>query len=611
MNLYRATMVLAVILSHTLPVEGHTERGVKPRRTQMRLTSQKLAERHRDLAVVDRDYKLGEKLRIELKKNESARLRCADNPYGLQEILLGWISNDVSLGISGDLMDVRFVSDQGKIGGGGSFLPRSTGFLRQFRSTPCLAVGRYDLVDGKIAMQFRLQTDPAENRRAYEEYLKIGGMALHQRGNWNVLTDTDQMPVPTLTASERVATFARLWSEVKYNFAFFDQVPDLDWDSVLEEYLPRVMEERSFHEYYLLLQRCIARLNDGHTEVWARVPTIMTDSPPLLIRPVEGKALVADIGTSREIQAAELTRGDEITHVDGLSVQEKLEQDIFPYVSSSTQQARDLEAYAKLLDGPKNSPVNIRIRGSDNAPRELELIRRSKWEDKPWTQLSSFEFRDIPQGIAYVAIRSFGSGDVVEQFDEIFHKVQNARGLIIDVRENGGGDTRYASAIVGYLTDRTLIGSRWKTRQYMPSFRAWNQEEKWHEGAHEPVEPGTRNPFLGPLAVLIGPGTVSAAEDFLVTLHYSGRATLVGENTAGTTGQPLIVPLTAGMARICTKRDTYPDGREFVGIGVIPDVEVVPTREDVSSGRDAVLEKAMDVIKTSAASWTAPGASER
>ena len=54
----------------------------------------------------------------------------------------------------------------------------------------------------------------------------------------------------------------------------------------------------------------------------------------------------------------------------------------------------------------------------------------------------------------------------------------------------------------------------------MPSFRAWNQEEKWHEGAHDPVQPGAEHPFLGPLVVLIGPGTVSAAEDFLIPLHH-------------------------------------------------------------------------------------------
>jgi len=48
-----------------------------------------------------------------------------------------------------------------------------------------------------------------------------------------------------------------------------------------------------------------------------------------------------------------------------------------------------------------------------------------------------------------------------------------------------------------------------------------------------------------------------------------------------------------GTARICVKRDTYPDGREFVGIGIAPNVAASGTAEDLVSGRDAVLERAI------------------
>ena len=60
----------------------------------------------------------------------------------------------------------------------------------------------------------------------------------------------------------------------------------------------------------------------------------------------------------------------------------------------------------------------------------------------------------------------------------------------------------------------------------MPAFRAWGEKETWHEGEGSTIQP-KKNPYLGPVVVLIGPGTVSAAEDFVVALHASGRATLV------------------------------------------------------------------------------------
>jgi C-terminal processing protease CtpA/Prc len=48
-----------------------------------------------------------------------------------------------------------------------------------------------------------------------------------------------------------------------------------------------------------------------------------------------------------------------------------------------------------------------------------------------------------------------------------------------------------------------------------------------------------------------------------------------------------------GSARICIKMDTYPDGREFVGYGIQPDIRVVPTVKDYLENRDVVLEAAL------------------
>ncbi|MHC4738152.1 MAG: S41 family peptidase, partial [Planctomycetota bacterium] len=80
----------------------------------------------------------------------------------------------------------------------------------------------------------------------------------------------------------------------------------------------------------------------------------------------------------------------------------------------------------------------------------------------------------------------------------------------------------------------------------------------------------------------------------------AGRATIVGQKSGGSTGQPLQFSFLDGKirGRICTKRDTYPDGREFVGVGIIPDIEVNPTPDDIIAGRDVVLEKGITILKS-------------
>ena len=90
---------------------------------------------------------------------------------------------------------------------------------------------------------------------------------------------------------------------------------------------------------------------------------------------------------------------------------------------------------------------------------------------------------------------------------------------------------------------------------------------------------------------------MSTSEDFLVPLDYSGRALLIGETTAGTTGNPVNVRLPGGaILRVCSKRDSYPDGSQFVGRGIEPDITVHPTVAGIRANRDEVLEKAVEVF---------------
>jgi C-terminal processing protease CtpA/Prc len=97
--------------------------------------------------------------------------------------------------------------------------------------------------------------------------------------------------------------------------------------------------------------------------------------------------------------------------------------------------------------------------------------------------------------------------------------------------------------------------------------------------------------------VLTGPRTFSAAEDFVVSFDAMKRGMLVGQRTAGSTGQPLFFDLPGGgTARICVKRDTYPDGRAFVGIGIPPQIEVEPTVADIRAGRDPGIAAAVKAL---------------
>ncbi len=395
------------------------------------------------------------------------------------------------------------------------------------------------------------------------------------------------------STSDRVADFIYLWSEVKYNFANFDLVPHVNWDRMRHRYLPLVEQAQSDEQFYRTIQRFLAQLHDGHTSLmtWS-----LGHCPAISVRPVEGKALITAIGEDPDEATSTLSPGMEIMLVDGRPAEDVIEQDCRPYISASTPQSRDYYAYAYLLAGPRGSTVDITVRDEQGDTHDATLTRSGRWVRKPL-----LECRDLPGDIAYIALNSFSDQDIVDQFDGIFEeKIRPSKGLIIDVRSNGGGSTSIGNAIIARLIDTPLKGSRYKTRRYLPTLRAWGRDPYgWHSLGQGKVRPRGDSPYLGPVVVLTGPATFSAAEDFLIPLKVSKRATLVGEPTGGSTGQPLVVNLRDGMqARICTKRDTYPDGSDFVGIGVIPDVEVHPTQKDILDGRDRVLEEGIAVLSS-------------
>jgi C-terminal processing protease CtpA/Prc len=103
--------------------------------------------------------------------------------------------------------------------------------------------------------------------------------------------------------------------------------------------------------------------------------------------------------------------------------------------------------------------------------------------------------------------------------------------------------------------------------------------------------------FEGPVAMLIDARTFSAAEDTVAVFRLMRRGVIVGTASAGSTGQPWLVDLPGGgSARICVKRDSYPDGTTFVGTGIIPDIEAPLTVADIRNGNDAALDRAAQAL---------------
>lgn len=402
-----------------------------------------------------------------------------------------------------------------------------------------------------------------------------------------------------LTDDEKIAGLSKVWSEAKFNFIHFDKIPGVDWDALYLKTLSKVRATTSTLEYYRVLQEFAAHLKDGHTGVW--FPKELADEAlarPLIRTALVEKRVIVTAVADPAARESGVIPGVEIVEVDGVPVMVYAERRVVPYQAASTTQDLEARAYGwALLEGPKSKQVELTLRDATGATFRRTIARRASREYWDAFRGEPMVFRMLPGNVAYVALNTFNEDRTADMFEAAFPEIAKADAIVFDVRDNGGGNSGVGYRVLACLTDSKFLGSRWSTREYRPTYRAWGRREGRFAGAPDSVAPNGKLLFTKPVIVLASARTYSAAEDFLVAFRGMKRGLIVGEASGGSTGQPLMFPLPGGGgARICTKADSAPDGTEFVGVGIIPDRVVRPTVEDVRSGRDAALGAALGTI---------------
>jgi C-terminal processing protease CtpA/Prc len=418
----------------------------------------------------------------------------------------------------------------------------------------------------------------------------------------------------SLSDAAKLFGLSYFWKEVGYNFAFFDQVPELNWDSAYQAYIPRVLATESTYDYYRELERFCALLKDGHTSIY--MPRWLRDSisyPKLLLAEIDHRVYVRNVDSGL---AKDIPIGSEIVAINGMAAAEYVQSEVMPYQSVSAEHVLWNQSVRRALKGRKGTAVRVVVQPPDGEQVTFDLMRdrsNTKWiREIPERPLLVFEWKG--DGIAYFQLNSFNDTAIVSQFEAVLPDLYDAKGVIIDLRNNTGGNTRNGTDILQHFTGDTLWGSTWKTPMNIAAYKAWGKHHNdrdedsemrqhylgnaWHTGDDWYITPDDSRKVEAPVVVLFGRITASAAEDFLIFADEIDRFLYVGEPTNGSTGQPLFIEDLpgGGTARICTKRDTYPDGRDFVGYGIQPDVHVIGTLQSLIDESDPVLDKGLEEL---------------
>lgn len=239
----------------------------------------------------------------------------------------------------------------------------------------------------------------------------------------------------------------------------------------------------------------------------------------------------------------------------------------------------DGELVRQRVIGPKGSSVRLTILREGEEPFDVEVQRAG-------IIVPTVDSKILDGNIAYVELFTFGADtarDLRESLKELM--AENPRGLILDLRNNGGGYLDTAIEVVSEFVPEGIV-----------------MYEEYGDGrkiAYEASKGGLATKI--PLVVLINEGSASASEIVAGAIQDLGRGLLVGNTSFGKGSVQSYTPLQndQGAVRVTIARWLTPDERQIHGLGLEPDYKVEFTPEDMTAGIDPQLEKALELLSTS------------
>jgi len=405
---------------------------------------------------------------------------------------------------------------------------------------------------------------------------------------------------------DRQLVAAAVWSEPRYNYAYWDAVR-ADWDSAFAAVVTaaRGSPAPSDVHFFRQLRRFIALLGDGQTELLPPAAIAgRVARPPLALRSIERRPFIIDYAVNDEMRIARPERLAEIVLVQGIPAEQWIRDSVLPEVSGATEASRWERAVARMLEGEKGSALHLQLRLPGGEQRGASVTRSVALTARWPLERPALEVDTLPGGAVWVRVNSLADPDVVQAFDQALGDAPHLTGIVLDLRETAGtGSGRENGyAILARLIERPCLTSRWRTPQYRPAYRGADAPDSigaWLEAPSDTIRPRQgRARFAGPVAILASPRTAGAAEDLLVAFRNGSRGPVVGETSAGSTGQTLLLSLARGWRlRVTVTRDAFPDGTEFGRTGIAPELPVAVRVADVLAGRDAVLDRAREYLK--------------
>lgn len=411
-------------------------------------------------------------------------------------------------------------------------------------------------------------------------------------------------------------------------------------DSLFQQTEKALNDSLSQQQFYEILSPLVASLHCGHTKFF---PEGLYDEAhlyhyyygtehlfPLRLYFSDQKAFFVDSYD----KTMDFEKGMEITAINGRSIDDLITflfKNIVAdgrVVSSKYLELNSFFSayYANLLESPEQFRITLKKKDGELITETIPATSLSKiheYEKSHTSQEPTFSLTFPKEQVALMRIKAFYPLRKEDDFNSFLRKAfaeiqaKNTKKLIIDLRNNEGGNDRWGAMLFAYITDQPfryykclrIPSKNYSFKQYakLPGFYCLLKllirkdtagGYKWTKHKNLKIQQPQKHPFMGEVVVLVNGFSFSVTAEFAAVAKASGRVQLAGQETGGAYGGN-----NSGAFVIVT----LPNSRLSVGIpmagyymavppiqpfdrGVLPTIEITPNIQQVINGEDLILE---------------------
>ncbi len=383
-----------------------------------------------------------------------------------------------------------------------------------------------------------------------------------------------------IPSTDKFKIFNRVWEDIDEKY-YDEKFNGVDWKQVRVTYQPKIENTKSDKEFYEIIKQMVRELEDAHTRFYTPEEAKLKSKKQfssLGVRAdeIEEKIVITAVQINSEADKAGIKVGMIIIAVDGTDIRNKIAE-ARENIKSSSPQAVKILSLRAIFRGEIGSLVKLTLADKTGESFDVSLTRN------PVPEFLEVTTEILPDNIGYLKFDTFNE-KLSGKFKKALTNLKNTKGLIIDLRDNGGGELSF----IGKIAD-------------------WILPEKTSFGEIQRRGKGDKKLFFGdkssqiysaPIVVLLDNDSASSSELFSIGLQEAKRAKVVGSISCG-----CLLGISGGRnlndGRLELSEFGFISARNYrvERNGVKPDLVINPTLSDVENRTDQALKEAVKLLQ--------------